>query len=82
MPFALRSTALTPGVPIPRRHTCDGDDVSPPLAWSDPPAGTQSLALIVDDPDAPAGTWAHWVLFNLPADKRAGSGEDGGLGIS
>ena len=49
---------------------CDGEDVSPPLQWSDPPQGAQSLALIMDDPGAPVGTWDHWLLFNLPADLR------------
>jgi hypothetical protein len=52
-------------------HTCDGSDVSPALAWADAPHATQSFALIVDDPDAPAGDWVHWVVFNLPATTRA-----------
>ena len=52
---------------IPRKHTCDGDDVSPPLAWTGIPEGAKTIALIGDDPDAPMGTWVHWVLFNLPA---------------
>jgi hypothetical protein len=55
---------------IPERYTCDGKDVSPPLAWKDIPAGSKSLALICDDPDAPGKTWVHWVLFNLPADSE------------
>jgi Raf kinase inhibitor-like YbhB/YbcL family protein len=63
----LSSDAFAEGEAIPARHTCDGDDVSPPLTWRDPPAGTATFALIVDDPDAPAGTWVHWVLFDLPA---------------
>lgn len=67
----LKSAAFAPGEPIPTRYTCDGDDLSPPLEWGDPPEGTQSLALIVDDPDAPGGTWVHWVLYNLPADTRS-----------
>jgi Raf kinase inhibitor-like YbhB/YbcL family protein len=67
MAFSLRSPAFADGAAIPVRHTCDGPDVSPPLAWSDAPAGTRSFALIMDDPDAPAGTWVHWVLYNLPA---------------
>jgi len=71
MPFELTSAAFAPGEPIPRKYTCDGEDVSPPLQWSDPPQGTQSLALINDDPDAPVGTWVHWVLYNLPAKARA-----------
>jgi Raf kinase inhibitor-like YbhB/YbcL family protein len=71
MPFELTSTAFAPAEPIPQKYTCDGQDVSPPLQWSDPPQGTQSLALICDDPDAPIGTWVHWVLYNLPAESRS-----------
>ena len=67
MAFALSSTAFKDGAAIPVKHTCDGADVSPPLAWTDAPQGTRSFALIADDPDAPAGTWVHWVLYNLPA---------------
>ncbi|MCI0395692.1 MAG: YbhB/YbcL family Raf kinase inhibitor-like protein [Chloroflexi bacterium] len=71
MPFELTSSAFTYGKHIPQKYSCDGQDISPPLAWRDPPAGTQSLALIVDDPDAPRGDWVHWLLFNLPAGARA-----------
>ena len=65
------SSAFEQGASIPKRHTCEGEDLSPPLAWSRVPAGTRSLALIVDDPDAPDPaapkmTWVHWVLYNLP----------------
>ncbi len=63
----LTSTAFIEGAAIPAKHTCDAKNVSPPLKWSGVPAGTKSLALIVDDPDAPAGTWVHWVLYDLPA---------------
>jgi Raf kinase inhibitor-like YbhB/YbcL family protein len=70
MPFELMSTAFEPGEPIPPQYTCDGDDVSPPLGWSDPPPDTQSFALICDDVDAPGGIWVHWVLYNLPAEAR------------
>ena len=63
----LTSTAFTEGAAIPAKHTCDAKDVSPPLRWSGVPAGTKSLALIADDPDAPVGTWVHWVLYDLPA---------------
>ena len=70
MGWQISSTMFQEGQPIPSRHTCDGEDVSPPLAWSEPPAGTQSLALISDDPDAPVGTWVHWVVYNLPASAR------------
>ena len=69
-PFELTSTAFEPGEPIPSQYTCDGDDVSPPLGWSDPPPDTRSLALICDDVDAPGGIWVHWVLYNLPAEAR------------
>jgi Raf kinase inhibitor-like YbhB/YbcL family protein len=62
----LTSSAFTEGAMIPSKYTCDGQDISPPLTWTDTPAGTKTLALICDDPDAPAGTWVHWVLFNLP----------------
>ena len=71
MPLTLTSTAFVHNASIPAKHTCQGADVSPPLAWSGAPAGTKSFALIVDDPDAPDPkapkmTWVHWVLFNLP----------------
>jgi Raf kinase inhibitor-like YbhB/YbcL family protein len=66
MSFALTTTAFAPGGSIPARFTCDGADLSPDLAWSGAPAATRSLALIADDPDAPAGTWTHWLLWNIP----------------
>lgn len=62
----LTSTAFKHGTTIPKRYTCDGDDPSPPLAWKGAPAGTKSFALIMDDPDAPPGTWVHWVIYDLP----------------
>lgn len=68
MGLSLTSSAFEEGGMIPRKHTCDGADVSPPLAWSPVPAGAKSIALICDDPDAPMGTWVHWVVFNLPGD--------------
>ena len=71
MPLQLTSDAFTNGQSIPAKYSCQGRNISPALAWNAPPAGTQSLALIVDDPDAPGGTWTHWVLFNLPPDLRA-----------
>ena len=64
------NTSAFPGGVIPKKFTCDGSDVSPALAWTDPPRGTESFALIADDPDAPAGTWVHWVLYDLPANAR------------
>lgn len=69
--LTLESSAFTAGATIPRQHTADGDDASPPLRWSDPPAGTQSFALVCEDPDAPGGTWVHWVLYGLPPRLRA-----------
>jgi len=70
MAFALTSKAFDNGGNIPKKFTCDGPDVSPALAWNDPPVGTRSLALISDDPDAPMGTWVHWVAFDIPAGTR------------
>ncbi|MBI1966384.1 MAG: YbhB/YbcL family Raf kinase inhibitor-like protein [Gemmatimonadetes bacterium] len=66
MAFTLTSSAFTEGATIPTKHTCDGTDMSPALAWSGAPANAKAFALIADDPDAPAGTWVHWVLFDLP----------------
>jgi Raf kinase inhibitor-like YbhB/YbcL family protein len=63
----LTSTAFAEGAAIPAKYTYDGRNVSPPLKWSGVPAGAKSFALIVDDPDAPSGTWVHWVLYDLPA---------------
>jgi hypothetical protein len=73
MTLSLTSTAFAPNGSIPAAYTSDGQDRSPPLAWSGAPAGTKSFALIVDDPDAPdpkapQRVWVHWVLYNLPAD--------------
>jgi len=70
MAFALTSPAFEEGSPIPAAYTCDGKNGSPPLQWTSPPPGTNSLALIMDDPDAPMGTWVHWVLYNLPPSVR------------
>lgn len=86
-PFAIRSPAFPAGDPIPPQFSCEGENISPPLEWSEPPAGTAAFALIADDPDAPGGTWVHWVLFNLPLDRRGlpaaiptdGDLSDGGL---
>jgi len=64
----LTSPAFSEGSMIPKPHTGDGKDTTPELSWSGAPAGTKSFALICDDPDAPRGTWVHWVLFNLPSD--------------
>jgi len=66
----LQSPAFQEGETIPKQYTGDGKDTSPPLRWADPPDRTKIFALICDDPDAPKGTWTHWLLFNLPADQR------------
>ena len=68
MAITVTSTVFEEGGMIPKQYTCDGADISPPLSWSGVPEETGSLALVADDPDAPAGTWVHWVLFNIPAD--------------
>ena len=65
----LRSTVFADGSVIPRRYTCEGDNVSPPLEWGAAPAGTRSFALLCDDPDAPGGTWHHWAIYDIPADR-------------
>jgi Raf kinase inhibitor-like YbhB/YbcL family protein len=67
MAFTLQSSAFVNGGGISREYTCDGADLSPALNWEGVPAGTHSLALIADDPDAPVGTWTHWVIWNIPA---------------
>src|SRR5262245_46220690 len=76
MTLELTSSAFSDGASIPRKYTCEGDDLSPPLAWTGAPAGTRSFVLIVDDPDAPDPdaprmTWVHWVLHNPPPGTRA-----------
>ena len=71
MDLGLKSGAFNQGGMIPSEYTCDGSDVSPPLTWTKGPGGTVSYALIADDPDAPAGTWVHWVLYNLHAEKTS-----------
>lgn len=71
MTIKLTSSAFKDGAMIPARYTCDGKDISPPLNWSEVPEGTQSFALICDDPDAPIGTWVHWVVYNIPDNVTA-----------
>jgi hypothetical protein len=67
MNIQITSTAFADGQPIPAKYTCEGQNISPPLKWSGTPANAKSYALIADDPDAPVGTWVHWVLYNLTA---------------
>ena len=66
--IGITSPSFSEGSAIPSRYTCDGEDLSPPLSWSGIPQGTRSLALIADDPDAPGGTWVHWVLYAVAPD--------------
>ena len=85
----LKTTSFEPGGFIPKRFTCEGSDVSPALAWGEPPSGTQSFAIIEDDPDAPSGTFVHWLVYDLPSayrrlpealpgsDQMAGGGRQG-----
>ncbi len=70
MAFVLKSPAFKYGERIPRKYTCEGEDINPPLQWSDPPSGTKCFVLIMEDPDAPRGVFTHWVLYNIPADRR------------
>lgn len=70
MSIELTSSVFEQGKPIPVKYSCRGEDVSPALAWGEPPAGTQSFALLMEDPDAPVGTWVHWIVFNIPASSR------------
>lgn len=70
MEFFLKSKGFEKGENIPVKYTCDGEDLSPPLFWGAPPAGTKFTALVVDDPDAPMNVFTHWVLFNLPVSVR------------
>jgi len=75
MALELKSRAFSSQASLPREYTCEGQDISPSLFWSGVPAQTMSLALICDDPDAPMGTWVHWVLYNIPA-EAGGLAED------
>lgn len=70
MSIKLTSTAFDEGGMIPAEYTCDGQNISPPLAWSGVPEGAKTLALIADDPDAPRGTWVHWVVYQIPATEK------------
>lgn len=70
MAITVTSDAFTEGGMIPAKYTCDGTNVSPPLKWQPGPEGTKSFALVSDDPDAPVGTWVHWVMWNIPAESN------------
>lgn len=70
MSFTIKTAAFPPGETIPKKYTCSGEDISPALTWDGAPAGTQSLALIADDPDAPGATWTHWIIWNIPPGKN------------
>ena len=70
MAMEIKSSAFKAQEKIPAKYTCEGADVSPPLSWTDVPEKTQGLALICDDPDAPMGTWVHWVIYDLPTETR------------
>jgi Raf kinase inhibitor-like YbhB/YbcL family protein len=69
--FAVRVERLLAGAEIPRRYTCDGEDIPPVIQWTDEPTTTKSFAVIVDDPDAPGGTWTHWLVWDIPATVRS-----------
>jgi len=71
MALTLRSTAFIEGTNIPTQNTCDGQDLSPPLQWSGAPSGVKSFALMMEDPDAPPGTWIHWVIYDLPGNATS-----------
>ncbi len=80
--FKLNSHSFSDGADIPKKYTCDGDDVSPELHWTDQPSAAKTFALIVDDPDASSGPWVHWVLFDLPGnahDLPEGAGKSAAL---
>lgn len=70
MTLSLSSTAFESGYKIPVVHTCDGDDISPPLSWDGEPKATRSFAIIMEDPDAPGGTFTHWMIYNIPPDTH------------
>lgn len=81
MSFLINSADFKDGETIPRKISCDGDDLSPELSWSAPPAGTKSFAMLVEDPDAPSGTFIHWIIYDIPADwnglRRGMTSKDG-----
>jgi Raf kinase inhibitor-like YbhB/YbcL family protein len=82
MTFTLTIAAFADGGLIPAKFTCEGANVSPELRWDEAPANTRSYALIVDDPDAPAGTFTHWVLFDVPAEHSSLAEGAGAIGVA
>jgi Raf kinase inhibitor-like YbhB/YbcL family protein len=81
--FSLSTEAFENGRPIPQQYTCDGADETPSLNWSDPPEGTKSFALVIDDPDAPSGTFRHWGVYDIPASARSiGGGQRVGTEVT
>lgn len=86
MSFTVASPAFAEGSTIPKKYTLDGENLSPPLTWKDPPAGTQSFAVFCEDPDAPSGTFQHWAMCNIPGDcngiSEGQSEESGGAARS
>ncbi len=80
--FVLQSPAFNEGDPIPVRYTCDGENLSPPLTWQGTPPKTQALVLIMDDPDAPGGTWVHWVLYDIPPEVTQLAEGAQGVGVA
>lgn len=71
MAFTITSPAFADGQPVPKQFTCDGNDAPPPITMADPPKGSKSFAVIMDDPDAPKGTFTHWLAYDIPADGNA-----------
>lgn len=71
MALSVNSTAFQENQPIPSKYTCDGQNISPPIRWGSAPEGTRSFALIAEDPDAPSGTFVHWVIYNIPANENS-----------
>jgi Raf kinase inhibitor-like YbhB/YbcL family protein len=82
MAFTLTCSAFANGELIPKAYTCEGRNISPELHWSEAPANTQSFALIVDDPDAPGGTFTHWILFDVPADRQRLAEGEAAIGVA
>jgi hypothetical protein len=81
--LSLTSDAFQDGQPIPTQYTCDGADQTPALSWGDPPQGTKSFALVIDDPDAPGGTFRHWGVYDIPASARSlGGGQKAGTEVN